>query len=203
MSQNGVKYRTLCHRCNNSLLGARYDPAFISFVNTIGNHLKSTSYLPATLTLHAQPQPILRSLLGHIAAQGVDRYLKGSMTEPIRDYFLDESKPLPEGLHAYYWAYPYRPHVMFRDAAYMDLQSGDHFALWMLKFFPVAFVVTWGKAIGFEYTPHSFDPWRACAFSAVSGMPLTLRPVIPVFWPEAPTHRSMLMYGQEAIHAEG
>jgi hypothetical protein len=203
MSQNGVKYRTLCHHCNNSLLGARYDPPFISFVNQIGLVLKSPVYLPPSLKIRAQPQAILRSLLGHIAAQGVDRYLKGPLTEPIRDYFLDESRPLPDGLSVYYWAYPHRPHVMFRDAAYLDIPSGKPFAIWMLKFFPIAFLVTWGEPVGFEYAPHPFEPWRSSPFSQMDDLPLTLRPVIPVFWPEAPTKKSALMYGQEAIHAAG
>lgn len=203
LSQNGVKYRTLCHRCNSSLLGAKYDPPFISFVNEIGLFLRSSVFLPPALMVRAQPQAILRSLLGHIAAQGVDRYLKGPLTEPIRDYILDESKPLPDGLSIYYWAYPHRPHVMFRDAAYLDIPSGETFSIWMLKFFPIAFVVTWGKPVGFEYTPHTFEPWRSSPFSHIVDLPLTLRPVIPVFWPEAPTDRSILVYGQEAIHAAG
>ena len=83
-----MKYRTLCHRCNNSLLGARYDPPFIAFVNEISLLLKSSIYLPSTLSIQGQPQAILRSLLGHIAAQGVNRYLKGPLTEPMRDYIL-------------------------------------------------------------------------------------------------------------------
>jgi hypothetical protein len=29
--QNGVKYRTLCSSCNNTYLGAKYDPAVIEF----------------------------------------------------------------------------------------------------------------------------------------------------------------------------
>src|ERR1035438_2045085 len=72
-SQNGVKYRTLCHRCNNTLLGSKYDPAFIAFVNKVGTILQSSLHLPNTINIQAQPQAMLRSLIGHISAQGVKR----------------------------------------------------------------------------------------------------------------------------------
>jgi hypothetical protein len=198
-SQNGVKYRTLCHRCNNSLLGAKYDPALISFVSGVGNYLKSSLRLPDTVTVNAQPQAILRSLLGHISAQGVDRYMKGPQTETIRDYFLDSSLPFPSGLNAYYWAYPHRPQVMFRDAAYCDIPSGVSYMIWLLKFFPVAFLITWGEPTGLKYPMHSFEPWRSVSFNHEFELPLSLRSIPPIYWPEAPSNESVLMYGQEAI----
>ena len=36
VAQDGVKFRTLCKRCNSGLLGARYDPELIRFTNSIG-----------------------------------------------------------------------------------------------------------------------------------------------------------------------
>jgi hypothetical protein len=35
VSQNGVKYRTLCSRCNTVLLGSNYDLEFNSFVGKV------------------------------------------------------------------------------------------------------------------------------------------------------------------------
>jgi hypothetical protein len=201
-SQNGVKYRTLCHRCNNTLLGTKYDPPFIDFVNGIGLHLKSSLDLPPTLLLRGQPQAILRSLLGHISPQGVARYLKGPLTEKLRDYFVDSSLPFPAELRAYYWAYPFRPHIMFRDAAYLDIPTGTTFAIWLLKFFPVAFLIAWDEPKGLSYPIHSFDAWRSLPYNSQVDMPLQLAPVPPMFWPEAPTDRSVIAYGQEAMYVK-
>lgn len=201
-SQNGVKYRTLCHRCNNTLLGTKYDPAFISFVNSVGTVLRSSLHLPNAILVQAQPQAILRSLIGHVSAQGVDRYLKGPLTEPVRDYFLDTSLPLPSGLRVFYWTYPHRPHVMARDAGYLDIPSGHSFAIWLLKFFPIAFLIVWGEPKGLHYPIHSLDVWRDSPFDTLVDLPITLRPVPPQFWPEAPSDESVLLYGQEAIFAE-
>lgn len=202
-SQNGVKYRTLCHRCNNTLLGTKYDPAFISFVNSVGAFLKSSLHLPARVSVKGQPQAILRSLIGHISAQGVGRYPKGPLTEAVRDYFLDISKALPAGLRAYYWAYPYRPHVMFRDAAYLDIPSGATVAIWVLKFFPIAFLLAWGEPKGLAYPMETFETWRNAPYHMEVDMPLSLRPIPPMYWPEAPTDSSVLLYGQEALYAKG
>ena len=199
-SQNGVKYRTLCHRCNNTKLGKINDPHFIAFVNAVALHLRSQLMLPPTISVRGRPQSILRSLIGHIAAQGVDRYPKGPMTEAIRDYFLDETLPLPSGLNAFYWAYPFQSHVMARDVSYLDLSSGTPFAMWFLKFFPVAFMITWDRQGNFEYPTHTFEPWRRAPFDAEVELPLSLRGIPHPLWPETPTDRSVILYGQEAIH---
>src|SRR5690606_2194766 len=142
LSQNGVKYRTVCHRCNNTLLGAQYDPALIEFVNRVAVVLRSPLQLPKDFAILGRPQAVSRAVIGHLSAQGVGRYRKGPLTEAVRDYFLDPSLPLPEPLRVFYWAYPYQSQVLVRDAGYIHLGEGKPFALWFMKFFPVAFMVT-------------------------------------------------------------
>ncbi|MBB6557469.1 hypothetical protein HNP48_000133 [Acidovorax soli] len=172
-------------------------------MNEAARHLRSPLSLPETIVIRGRPQAIVRSLLGHMSAQGVDRYLKGPLTEPLRDYFLDETKPLPADIKVFYWAYPHRVHVMFRDAAYAHLPSGKNCMIWLLKFFPLAFLLAWDEPVGLNHTIHSFEPWRDVAIDHVADLPLNLYGVPPLFWPEAPTRESILMYGQEAIHVAG
>jgi hypothetical protein len=202
-SQNGVKYRTLCARCNSTLLGAKYDQHFIDFVNSISNAMKQSQKSLHSLVVPGRPQAILRSLIGHMAAQGVDRYLKGPLTQNVTDFILDETLPLPIGISVFYWAYPYRSHVMIRDAAYQNLRAGaTPFAFWLLKFFPMAFMVTWDSPSGLEFNPHSFDAWRGCSYTDEVQIPISIHPTLPAFWPEAPTNQTLIMYGQEAIHVK-
>lgn len=198
-SQNGVKYKTLCKRCNNTLLGARYDPAFIDFVNEIAKKFVTSDYLAFSTVIRAKPQMILRSLIGHLAAQGVGRYEKGPYTDKIRDYLLDENASFPEGLYAFYWAYPHRTHVMARDVALYDIPTGQTYMIWFIKFFPVAFMVTWEKPQYLEYYAQSFEPWRHIPLHHEADMPLQIRPVPHRYWPEAPSDRTVVVYGQEAI----
>ena len=101
---HGVAYRTLCGRCNNALLGGRYDPALIDFVNQVSELLTSNLALPSTMVVRAKPALVVRAIWGHLAAVGVDRYLK-ARTEEWREFFLDESLPIPEGVNFYYWIY--------------------------------------------------------------------------------------------------
>lgn len=199
-SQNGVKYRTICHRCNNTLLGGRYDKPLIEFVNSVATVLNSSIMLPPLLAVSGQPQAIARSVIGHLSAQGVDRFLKGPLTNAVRDYFVDESLPLPDGLNVHYWAYPYRTHVMARDAGYLDLRTGTTFVMWFMKFFPIGFMVTWDEVPRLPYATHSLSPWRDVPYEHVADLPLGLAGVPPEHWPEAPTDTSVVALGREAIN---
>lgn len=202
ISQNGVKYRTLCSSCNNDFLGHRYDPALISFVNKVGDILKSSIYLPSIVEVEAQPQPLIRSLLGHMFAQGINRYGKHKNFDVVKEYFFDQTKPLPGCVSVYYWAHPYLSHVMIRDAAYLDIKASATFYFWLLKFFPIAFLMIWDGPNTLEYRLPSFNAWRSSEFESRINVPLRLRPTMDPFWPEAPSDNHVLLYGKEAITAQ-
>src|SRR5690606_7491497 len=95
ISQNGVKYRTLCGHCNNNILGQECDPHLISFTNSISTILKSSINLPPILNIEAKPQNIMKSVIGHLCAQGVGRHQKGNITLPIKNYMLGSEELLP------------------------------------------------------------------------------------------------------------
>jgi len=104
--QAGVSYRSLCERCNG-LLGTRYDPALAEMAVEVRSIVRSSIRLPETVSLELSPGAVMRSVIGHLAAQGVERYGKGSvLTDAIRDYIHDETRPLPPALRMYYWLYP-------------------------------------------------------------------------------------------------
>lgn len=199
ISQNGVKYRTLCGRCNNTLLGAEYDPEFIGFVNDIGLALRTSLTLPNVLAFTTKPQRVIRSLLGHMSAQGVSRYRKGPNTEPIRDYILDPSLPLPENLKVYSWPYPYSRQVIVRDFGLVDLRVPEPVVCWFMKFFPVGFLVTFDEMPGYQFPGTELSRWRSASIDEEVNIPFALKPVPPQFWPEAPTDTSAVFYGKEAV----
>ena len=41
ISQNGLKFRTLCKKCNNELLGKKYDPILNEFAIGVGRYIKT------------------------------------------------------------------------------------------------------------------------------------------------------------------
>lgn len=197
--QNGVRYRTLCHSCNNTYLGTKYDPPFIDFVNTVGSYLKTELYLPTSIDTEIEPQKIMRALLGHLSAQGVDRYDKGKDTLPIKNYFLDKSLPLPDFIRIYYWAFPFNNHVMVRDCSYLDLRANTPFIIWFVKFFPIAFMVTFRQPDEITLNLSELSRWRNEPIDFKAVEKVRLRNLPPQFWPEAPSDMNLIMYGQEAI----
>lgn len=199
VSQNGVKYRTLCHRCNNTLLGTEYDPAFIAFVNGVGQLLQSTVALPHTLHISASPQRIMRALIGHLCAQGVDRYEKAEMTMPIRQYMLDPTESLPDSLNVYYWPYPYKHHVMARDCGLLDLKTSQNIVVWFLKFFPIAFLVTFDESEGQRLSLPCMSTHRHLGIDDHVELPISLSKLPHPYLPEAPSDTSIVFYGDEAI----
>ena len=199
ISQNGVKYRTLCGRCNNTLLGTEYDPSFIAFVKEIGVALRSPLLLPDVLTYNIKPQRVMRALLGHMSAQGVGRYKKGTLTESLRDYILNTELPLPDPIKIYIWPYPYSRNVIVRDFAILDLKVGESVNCWFLKFFPIGFLATFDEKPGYQFPGTELSLWRSASIDQEATVPFILRPVPNQFWPEAPTEHSVLLYGKEAV----
>lgn len=198
--QAGVCYRTLCAGCNG-LLGRDYDPALAEMSRQVRAIAKSSLRLPSEICLEISPGAVTRSVLGHIAAQGVNRYLKGPLTETFRDYILDGGLPLPQPLRLYYWLYPHRPQVLIRDAAFTDIRTRAAFCFWLMKFFPLAFFVTWDEPMPTAFQLRNFNDLRNLPATATAQAYLSTRPLLPSQWPEAPDERSMILYGQEAVVA--
>ncbi|WP_097065916.1 hypothetical protein [Nitrosovibrio sp. Nv4] len=200
VSQNGVKFRTLCKRCNNSLLGANYDIAFNDFCQKIASYLKSPLVLPEILHITGKPQKIVRSVLGHLCAMGVNRYKKGPNTEDLRNYLIDQTETFPDYLDVYYWVYPYQTQVLFRDAAMTILSLGHPASVWLMKFFPVAFFVIWDKPHGYQYPQFpNMATWGHLGIDDDIELPVHLNVVPHERWPEAPDDGRILVYGQQAM----
>lgn len=201
ISQNGLKFRTLCAHCNNELLGRRYDPAMAEFSERVSDILSSSLRLPNTIDVRCRPQLIARAVFGHLAAQGVERYLKGPHTEVLRDAFLDSTVPFPRGVRFYYWPFPYRGCVLIRDAAFMNLPTKNVAIIWLMKFFPVSFMIAWEQTEDPMFTVPSLSQWMKIAAGDVIEIPIPLKPIPHRYWPEAPSKTSIVIYGQEAMFA--
>jgi hypothetical protein len=199
--QGGVCYRTLCGRCNG-LLGTDYDPALASMCAQVREIAKSSLRLPQEVRLEIAPDAVMRSVLGHLAAQGVGRYLKGELTEPLRDYILDSARPLPPSLRVHYWLYPHRRQVLIRDAALLYLRTRAVFAFWLMKFFPVAFFVTINEPAQPVFQLRNLENYRDVPAAVVDHLYLPIRNLVPGVWPETPTDESVILYGPEAVVAE-
>jgi len=138
--QRGVKYRSLCSKCNNVLLGGAYDPTLIGLCKEVHSTLSLRVHLPITLTLRINR--LVRAFVGHILSHGLGQHRLGTFSSQLTDYFLDESFPFPEDLRAYCWIYPYKAQVVAHGlGSIFDFRSSsDPFVFSLIKFYPVGFM---------------------------------------------------------------
>lgn len=200
-SQNGVKFRSICGTCNNVRLGAQCDPAFIDFTSKVSNlitHVESRQLvLPATVNVRAKPITVLRSVVGHVLAMNVGRGPRGPMEEAMAAFFLEPKRPIHRALDCFYWLYPYNDQVHV-DAAVITHtlgagRGGTYFKL--LKFYPVAFFLTWERNDAINYRFQNLCDHRYVGYDVEVDVGVDTHGYPHQLWPECPTDGSAIMYG--------
>jgi hypothetical protein len=199
-AQDGVKYRTLCARCNNTLLGGRYDPVLIDFTSRVSSLLASDLMLPTTMIVPTKPALLMRAIWGHLAAVGVDRYLKGARTNEWCDFFLDATLPVPTGVNFYYWVYPYRRQALIRDAGALDFCNGEKAMYWLMKFYPLALAVWMPESIC-SLSYRDLAIYRTSTPDDVVDVMVDLEPVPHEMTLEAPTTTQAIVFGRDSLVA--
>ena len=71
-SQNGLKYRTICKPCNETI-GHKYDSALNEFSLSVGKYLGTSLTLPPTIQHPTKPAALIRSVLAHILAAKIKK----------------------------------------------------------------------------------------------------------------------------------
>lgn len=193
ITQNGVKYRTLCKACNE-WLGQQFDPVLNKLANDVTLLVRSPLHLPPVLEVETKPHRLIRAILGHFVAakSGLDDVV---FDQQVRDFIFDQSAPLPDEINIFYWVYPYPLQVVIRDVG-MPSKRGD-FSDFMfcqiLKYFPVAYLVSTAA----EYEGLSkLTQHRSAAPDEVVKLQIGLRDVPHQHWPEAPERGNILFGGQ-------
>lgn len=142
ISQNGVKYRTICKKCNE-FFGKTYDKPFNDFVKSISLYLNSKLILPKTIYFKTQPNFLVKAILAHLLSAKVD-IDEVEFDEKIRGFILDENSTIPDDIHIFYWIYPYHKTIIIRDSIMPTVRGKfNNFSLFqILKYFPIAYLIT-------------------------------------------------------------
>lgn len=207
-SQNGLKYQTICSNCNNDILGRQNDPALIDFTKSVCDFLyQDQNTWHFDVKIKGCPQKIMRSVLGHICAQGVDRCEEERGSVTIKNFVLDKENILSDEIEIYYWFYPHSEQVLARDFGYMDIPTQSNFTVWLLKFFPLGFMITWNRPSTFDFLDHSISlhrisDYRHENYDSIVDLPVQLYPIQDQSWPEAPTNRSAILLGADAVYSK-
>ncbi|NWG28537.1 MAG: hypothetical protein HXY48_08395 [Ignavibacteriaceae bacterium] len=146
ISQNGVKYRTICKSCNE-FLGSTYDKVMNEFSRTLGKYLKSTLILPKIINIKTKPNLLVKGIIAHLisAKSEIDEV---TFDKIFREFISNKNASIPEDLHIYYWIYPYNNIIVIRDFMMPSIRGNfKEFSFFhLLKFFPIAYLVSDSKA---------------------------------------------------------
>jgi hypothetical protein len=190
--QCGVKYRSICARCNNELLGGRYDPELVAVTQAIDLALGKQLYLPIRLTV--RPNRLARSVLGHLLAHGLDVPTEGEAFVDIRAFFNDESATLGPDYRLYCWLYPYNDQCVAQSLGRMT-GMGAHFAVMsVIKFYPVGFALMKGEWSEEPGTLTRLDTLLSADIDANAEIELATSNLPKRRWPEAPDKDGLVMH---------
>ncbi len=105
ISQNGVRYRTICGDCN-SKIGRDYDCVLNSLNKDVSLFLKSALHFFSYTYIKTKPVRLIKAILGHLmsAKELVDDF---AFDTKIRKYLFSETEILSDDINIFYWIYPY------------------------------------------------------------------------------------------------
>ena len=201
ITQNGVKYRTICKACNE-LMGQKYDPVLNKFAANVGRFLKSRLTFPPIIKIDTKPHLLIRAVLGHLLAAKIEPD-NVTFDREVRSILFNDHARIPDDIHLFYWVYPYDQQVILRDVA-MPAKRGDFSELGIfqvLKYFPVGYVAT--DLCYYEGLPEmKIDLNQSVAESMEVNV--YLDKILPKGWPEDPDRGNFLFMGQaglDSIHS--
>jgi len=208
-SQNGVKFRTICSVCNNDRLGGEYDKEIINLANEITQYyrpiLDSGLSLPSIQKITIKPQRLARAIIGHLLAAEPVKNVKAKPVDApfpnkLREYFLDQSQDLPEGIEIYYWLYPSKTHVIIKGCGLAILGAGCSAVGHIMKFFPLVFYVVHNRPEKMVIPHNMLVIEKTTEIDQLAEIEINYNNVPPIGWPENPTGNEILLLTEEQTH---
>lgn len=199
ISQNGLKFRTLCQSCN-SLLGLHCDPALQDLALSVARCLSTTLVLPRRLLFRSRPTAIVRAVLGHLVAANTSDHRAG-FDAIAYDLLRDLDAPIPDELCVSCWVHPFNHAIALRGAVMPKIRGrfkAGFGVFSILKFFPLGFVVT-ESPIYEDTSPLS--QWRNLKATELVDIPLRFDRVHHELWPEAPEDGNVILLGHQGMES--
>ena len=145
ISQNGIKYRSICSKCNNSILGRNYDIEYEKLVNI----LYDIYITPGEIGQYVEIQGIkinkvARAIVGHLLAARND-YFDGKGENELREYFLNPNLKPPNEFKLLYYTYIYNTIMIIRDVVPKKFGRLEYAVpeglISCINSFPIAFIL--------------------------------------------------------------
>ena len=147
--QSGIKYRTICSKCNNDVLGEN-DKVYKQFVDMVVQQLRNVDVamqqglvLPQHITIKTKINRLLRAIGGHFLSMKpvYDEFAEADNV--LRSYVLDETLRL-EKEKLFCWFYPNSTVVIARDVMAPGYFPKTHpkGTFSMMASYPLAFLIS-------------------------------------------------------------
>lgn len=88
-AQNGIKFKTICSKCNNERLGQELDPYLGEMQNDVINIVSSFTTVMDEGVIDVYINKISRCVIGHMLA-AFPHYIDTDFENKLRDYFFDK-----------------------------------------------------------------------------------------------------------------
>ena len=205
--QRGMRFRTICQKCNNERLGHEYDPTLKDLAARVSTCVRANAMnlvLPGRMQIDTKPQRLGRAVVGHLLAADTYRLDEKPHSAPFPDamqsYFLNPEGNPPDQLEIYYWLYPSDINVIINFCAIMSLRGSSSTKSVLgcfLRFYPVAFWVVWERPRGFILKGSHALPIRNVDIDEVRAIPLELARIPRPDWPECPGDDGIVIGNEE------
>jgi hypothetical protein len=147
ISQNGIKYRTICHDCNNTI-GSKYDIKLKELVDTVNSYITSNMIIPIVFKLEVNVNMVAKSIVGHFLAARNDYVgCEHKIDTNLRKYLLNDDCDPPQNLSLFWFIYPYNNIMIVRDVYIKNVLERNKVPLpegmiSCMSFYPLAFILS-------------------------------------------------------------
>lgn len=140
--QSGIKFRSLCSKCNNAVLGEN-DKVYQQFIADVERQLSSPVLLNK-IVVPVKINRLCRAMIGHALAAKNSFEADVIPDQQMRQYVLDPSKTLT-AVRLYTWLYPYKTIIIARDFVTRGFQLKTHpteMISAVIAAYPLAYMIT-------------------------------------------------------------
>jgi len=194
ISQNGLKFRTLCQKCNNEILGSNNDDCFNKLMRDVKQIITSQLVMPPITIIKTYPTKIIKAILGHLLASKTD-FCNTKLDIITRGYLLDETAVLPENVHVYWWIFPYDCTIIRNDVLQLDNGIIKYYSI--LKSFPLGFAVSYNCELD-DYGLDELNKYKNCNINSQVNIPLNLYDIKNWDYPEHLRYSGIQLLNKEA-----
>ena len=121
---NGIKFRTICEKCNTTVLGPK-DKALSEFIKQIETYIKRQGNISSIFNCTIYANSVAKAIVGHMLAAKEYYDESTNIDNVLRSYVLDEAALPPSEMQLLYFYYPYKSIVIERDVVLPQVHYKD------------------------------------------------------------------------------